>query len=150
MEIARLQQVSNPGQLCMMRFNDKKRLLHTVLSRGLAIGRDRDHPSARLEYTPGSLQSFTADSVKYDIHFRDVVFKAHGVVVNDLFGTQLRYERKVACGRSGSHVCTTKPGELYREDANRTCSAMHQYVLSILESRAIEQPLPRCQRANRN
>src|SRR5262245_6297837 len=125
MEIACLHQVSNLGQLFMMRFNDKKCLLHTGVSRCLAIGGDRDHPSARLEYTPGSLQRFTADSVKDDIHFRNVVFKAHCVVVNDLFGTQLRYERKISCGRSGSHVRTTKPGELYREDAHGTCSAMH-------------------------
>jgi hypothetical protein len=45
---------------------------------------------------------------------------------------------------------TLKPGELYREEAHGTCSAVHQYAFSRLEPHAIEQPLPCSQRSNGN
>src|SRR5262249_38791299 len=61
METTRLQQVSNLSQLFTIGFNDKKRLFHAVVGSCLAIRGDGDHPSVRLEYTPGSLQSVTAD-----------------------------------------------------------------------------------------
>jgi hypothetical protein len=43
-----------------------------------------------------------------------------------------------------------KPGQLYREEAHGTCSAMHEHTLSRLKPRAIEQPLPRSQRSYGN
>src|SRR5262249_41210879 len=91
MEITRLQQVANSGQLCMIRFNDKKRLLHAVVSSCLAICGDGDHPSARLQYGPGAQQSVAADRVKYDIPVPEVVFKAHCSVVNDAGELMSRY-----------------------------------------------------------
>src|SRR5262249_43439645 len=116
----------------MIRLKDKKRLFHAVVRRVLTVCGDSDHPAARLEYGPGALQSVTADRIKYDIHVPDVVFKAHGPIVNDLCGAQLRYERKVACGRSSRHLRTTKPRSLYREHAHGACAAMHEYALSSL------------------
>ena len=87
---------------------------------------------------------------KDDVHARDVFLKGRGAVVNHLCGSQPCDEVKVSRGRGRCDTRATQSGELDREDAHRTCSAMHQDVLSSLESRAIEQPLPRRQRANRH
>src|SRR4030095_4088904 len=150
MEIARLQQVSNVDQLFMIRLDDKKCLLHSVVGGRLAIRGDRDHPSARLSYAPGALESFTTDGVEYNVHSRDAFLKAHGSVVHDPFGAQLGYEFKIPRGGGGRHVGATKSRQLYREDAHGAGSAMHQYMLFGLKPREIEQPLPSSQRSNRN
>jgi hypothetical protein len=83
----------------MIRFNDKKCLLYSVVGGRLAIRGDCDHPSARSEDALGTLQSFTTDDVEYDVHSRDVFLKVHCAVVNDLFGSQSCYEFKVSRGR---------------------------------------------------
>src|SRR5262245_20932751 len=134
----------------MVRFDDKKCLLHSLVGSCLVFRGDGDHPSAGLEYTPGSLQSLTADGVEHDIYFRKLFFKARCLVVENLLGAQTRYECKVSRGRRRNHMSTMKPGQLYREGADGTCSAMHEYALSSLELCAIEQPLPRSQRSNGN
>jgi hypothetical protein len=110
MESARLQQVSNADQLFMIRLNDKKCLIHSVVGGRLAIRGDRDHPSARFEDAPGTLQRVPADSVEYDVHSRDVFLKVHGSVVNHLFGSQPRYEVKVSRGRGSCYTRATKSG----------------------------------------
>jgi hypothetical protein len=74
----------------------------------------------------------------------------HCAVVNGLFGSQSCYEFKVSHGRGSCYTRAAKSGELDREDAHRTGSAMHQHMLSRVESCPIEQPLSRSQRANRN
>src|SRR5262245_52605421 len=134
----------------MVRFDDKKRLLHSLVGSGLAFRGDGDHPSARLEHTPGSLQSLTTDGVEHDIYFRQLFFKARCLVVENLLSAQTRYKCKVSRGGRRNHMSAMKPGQLYREEAHGTCSAVHEYALSSLESRAIEQPLPRSQRSNGN
>src|SRR5262245_26288588 len=134
----------------MVRFDDKKRLLHSLVGSGLAFRGDGDHSSAGLEHTPGSLESFTPDGVEHDIYFGKLFFKARCLVVENLLGAQTRYECKVSRGRGRNHMHTMKPGQLYREDADGTCSAMHEYALSSLELCAIEQSLPRSQCSNRN
>src|SRR5262249_33994002 len=87
LEMTSLQQLSNPGQLFMIRFNDKKCLFHAGISRCLALRGDGDHSSTKLEDGPGSLQSLTADRIKDDIHVPDGVFKGRCSVVNDVFGS---------------------------------------------------------------
>src|SRR5215475_977904 len=134
----------------MVRFDDKERLLHSLVGSCLAFRGDGDHPSAGFEHVPGSLQSLTADGVEHDIYFRELFFKARYLVVENLLGTQTRYECKVSRGGRRNHMCTMKTCQLYREEAHGTCSAMHQYTLSGLEPRAIEQPLPRSQCSNGN
>src|SRR5215471_14205690 len=134
----------------MARFDDKKRLLHSVVGSKLVFRGDGDHPSARLEHTPGSLEGFAPDGVEHDIYFRKLFFKARCLVVENLLGAQPRYKYKVSRGRRRNHMRTMKPGQLYREEANGTCSAVHEYALSSLEPRAIEKPLPRSQRSDGN
>src|SRR5262249_36109688 len=134
----------------MVRFDDKKRLLHSVVGSCLVFRGDGDHPSARLEHIPGSLQSLTTDSVEHDIYFREPFVKTRRLVVENLLGTQTRYECKVSRGGRRNYMRTVKSGELYREEAHGTRSAMHEYALSSLEPRAIEQPLPCSQRSNGN
>src|SRR5262245_60792962 len=125
----------------MVRFDDKKRLLHSFVCSGLAFRGDRDHPSAGFEHAPGSLESFAPDGVEHDIYFRELFFKTRCLVIKNLLGAQLRYECKVSRGRRRNHMRTMKTCQLYREQAHGTCSAMHEYALSSLEPRAIEQPL---------
>src|SRR5262245_48212678 len=134
----------------MVRFDDKKRLLHSVVGSKLVFRGDGDHPSGRLEHTPGSLQSLTTDGVEHDIYFRELFFKARCLVIKNLLGAQLRYECKVSRGRRRNHMSTMKTGQLYREESHGTCSAVHEYARSSLEPRAIEQPLPRSQCCNWN
>src|SRR5262249_44233097 len=134
----------------MVRFDDKKRLLHSLVGSCLVFRGDGDHPSAGFEYAPGSLQSLTTDGVEHDIYFRKLFVKTRCLVVENLLGTQTRYECKVSRGHRSNHMCTAKTCQLYREEAHGSCSAMHQYALSSLEPRAIEQPLPCSQRSNRN
>src|SRR5262245_33217278 len=134
----------------MVRFDDEKRLFHSLVGSRLAFRGDCDHPSTRFEHTPGSLQSFAADGVEHDIYFRKLFFKARCLVVKNLLSAQPRYECKVSCGGRRNHMRTVKSGQLYREETHGTCSAMHQYALSSLKPRAIEKPLPRGQRSNGN
>src|SRR5262245_30629810 len=134
----------------MVRFDDKKRLLHSLVGSGLAFRGDRDHPSAGLEHAPGSLESFTPDGVEHDIYFRKLFVKACCLVVENLLGTQTRYKCKVSRGGRRNHMRTMKTGQLYREETHGTCSAVHEHALSSLELCAIEQPLPRSQRSDRN
>src|SRR5215510_15243176 len=121
-----------------MRLNYKKCLLHSVVGGRLAIRGDRDHPSARFEDAPGTLQSVTADRVEDDVHSRDVALKGHCSIVNHLFGSQPCDEVKVSRGRGSRHTRATKSGELDREDAYRACSAVDEYAFSRLKSRAIK------------
>src|SRR5215470_8162992 len=91
----------------MVRFDDKKRPLHSVVGSKLVFRGDGDHPSARLEHTPGSLQSLTTDSVEYDIYFRELFVKTRRLVVENLLGTQTRYECKVS-RRGRSTTCAPR------------------------------------------
>jgi hypothetical protein len=94
----------------MIRLNDKKCLLHSVVGGRLALRGDRDHPSARFEDAPGTLESFTADRVEYDVHSRDVFLKVHCSVVNHLFGSQPCDEVKVLRGLGSCYTRATKSG----------------------------------------
>src|SRR5262249_38007190 len=134
----------------MVRFDDKKCLLHSLVGSCLVFRGDGDHPSAGFEHTPGSLQSLTADGVEHDIYFRQLFFKARCLVVENLLRTQTRYECEVSRGRRRNYMRTVKSGQLYREETHGTCSAVHEYALSSLKPRAIEKPLPRSQRSNWN
>src|SRR5262245_10653363 len=104
----------------MVRFDDKKRLFHSVIGSCLAVRGDRDHSSAGLEHTPGSPQGLTADGVEHDVHFRELFVKARCLVVENLFGAQTRYECKVSRGGRRNYMRTVKSGQLYREDTHGT------------------------------
>jgi len=71
-------------------------------------------------------------------------------MVDDVFGTQPRYEREISCGGGRRHVGTQEAGQLHGEDAHGTGAAMHEDALSGTKFRAIDQPLPRGQRSNGN